>query len=329
MRRRTTAIAMVVGLALLSSGCSLREVQLWFQFNRKQVISRPQARSIGDLVNSKRQPGGCDGNYTGSCVPDNATVVHCRGASGDGPAVTGPLSVTGWDTFELDPDGDHHACVDPVGQFDRFGQQIDGVRISGWAFDPDTDDSIEVDVYIDGVYSHRSPAGFPRPDVAMALPGVTASSGFDEVVGVWNAEPHQYCVFLLNVGPGRSPLLQCKTISAIYPTEAVGADGSSVIALLEGVDRSSDGSIHIRGFQLHRGGAGVSAPTLDSQGGTYRFSAASQDVRPDVNFAYGTDTATGFDVVLPPSEGVAWGTEFCLRYAFNGGVASSCRRVDT
>src|SRR3954468_21118713 len=101
-RRRGASLVAVLALVGVSSGCSLREVQLWFAINRHQAISRDQARNLADLVNSKRAAGGCDGNYSGSCVPDNATQVHCAGTGGDGPSVRGPLTVTGWDSFELD-----------------------------------------------------------------------------------------------------------------------------------------------------------------------------------------------------------------------------------
>jgi hypothetical protein len=52
--------------------------------------------------------GGCDPNYSG-CVPI-ASDVDCAGGSGNGPAYTGPVQVTGVDVYELDSDGDGVAC---------------------------------------------------------------------------------------------------------------------------------------------------------------------------------------------------------------------------
>jgi hypothetical protein len=53
---------------------------------------------------------GCDSNYSGACVPV-ASDVDCDGGSGNGPAyVRGPVSVIGYDIYDLDRDGDGIAC---------------------------------------------------------------------------------------------------------------------------------------------------------------------------------------------------------------------------
>jgi hypothetical protein len=55
-------------------------------------------------------PSGCDSNYSGACVPV-ASDVDCAGGSGNGPAyVQGPVSVVGYDIYDLDRDGDGIAC---------------------------------------------------------------------------------------------------------------------------------------------------------------------------------------------------------------------------
>jgi hypothetical protein len=54
-------------------------------------------------------PSSCDPNYSG-CVPV-ASDVDCAGGSGDGPEyVSGPITVTGSDPYDLDSDGDGVAC---------------------------------------------------------------------------------------------------------------------------------------------------------------------------------------------------------------------------
>lgn len=55
-------------------------------------------------------PGGCDSNYSGPCVPI-ASDVDCAGGSGNGPAyVSGPVYVVGSDIYDLDRDGDGVGC---------------------------------------------------------------------------------------------------------------------------------------------------------------------------------------------------------------------------
>lgn len=54
------------------------------------------------------ETSGCDPNYSG-CVPV-ASDVDCEGGSGDGPAYTGVVTVTGSDVYDLDSDSDGTAC---------------------------------------------------------------------------------------------------------------------------------------------------------------------------------------------------------------------------
>lgn len=54
------------------------------------------------------ETSGCDPNYSG-CVPV-ASDVDCEGGSGDGPAYTGVVTVTGSDIYDLDSDSDGTAC---------------------------------------------------------------------------------------------------------------------------------------------------------------------------------------------------------------------------
>jgi hypothetical protein len=53
-------------------------------------------------------PPNCNPNYS-DCVP-NASDVDCAGGTGDGPAYTGPVRVTGVDVYDLDRDRDGYAC---------------------------------------------------------------------------------------------------------------------------------------------------------------------------------------------------------------------------
>jgi hypothetical protein len=56
------------------------------------------------------QPAGCHANYADACVPV-ASDVDCGGGSGDGPAYfDGVARVVGADVYDLDRDGDGHAC---------------------------------------------------------------------------------------------------------------------------------------------------------------------------------------------------------------------------
>lgn len=332
-RRGVGVVALAMVLVVAASGCSLREVQLWFQFNKHQAISRDQARSLADLVNSKRAPGRCDGNYVGSCVPDNATQVHCAGTDGAGPEVRGPLTVRGWDSFELDADGDRQACVDPVGTLDTFGQEFDGIAVRGWAFDPNTTDPINLDVYDDGVGS-RQLADEERSDLASRFPGVGVQHGFDLFAGADVGETRRVCVFGINVGAGSNTLLQCKTIT-MQDVSEVRANNQTVYGMIEGADQVP-GGIHVRGFFVP---IGASMPVgLFTRDGGEGPGIHLTRLRDDVAVAVGAPTgvAYGFDEVVPATIRLQSGTAnpfsagICLRAGVvYPGTQVACRNLDT
>ena len=53
-------------------------------------------------------PSNCTPGYTPCLAP--ASDYDCAGGSGDGPAFTGLVRVTGSDPYDLDSDGDGVAC---------------------------------------------------------------------------------------------------------------------------------------------------------------------------------------------------------------------------
>jgi len=328
MRSRIGVVLVLCGLLSVSSGCSLRQVQLWVLFNKKKSISTDQARALANLVNSKRAAGVCDPNYTGDCVPTNATSVHCRGEMGAGAALKGPLTVVGWDHFGIDPDRDKLACVDPVGAFDRFGQELAAVAIQGWTFDPSDTGSINADVYIDGA-GQRLIAELPRPDIGTAFPGAGVNHGFDFIASASDDQPHRYCVFGINEGPGRNTLLGCRTIRVRQPGVKTFPAGDAV-GLIEGADRLSNGDLHVRGFAFANEGVIVSL--VFGSGYTRLLSQVPVISRPDAaaGFDLGSDRV-GFDVVIPAKDAFSAAKSICLRASGLGSPTADlmCRDLNT
>jgi hypothetical protein len=318
VRRRIGVLVAVFALVGVASGCSLREVQLWFAINKQQNISRADAKNLADLVNSKKAPGGCDGNYAGTCVPDNATQVHCAGAPGEGPAVRGPFTIAGWDSFELDPDGDKHVCDSPVGSFDVFGQNLGGIRIAGWAFDPNTTDPIDLVVSTNG-FIDQIPADGSRGDLAAALPGVGANHGFDLNGDGWDpGDQVSICVVALNVGTGSNTTLGCKNIVIREIGDQILNEGTpqeiEYLGLIEGAD-VVPGGVRIRGFAFDdANGGAVIFSTFTAQNGTApEPGQAHAVVRDDINtiFSLPSDAASGFDFVMPAAK-VGLSNYICL-----------------
>ncbi len=75
----------------------------------KQAAAEERAAQEAAEAEPEPEPvSDCDPNYS-ECVPI-ASDVDCAGGSGDGPAYTGPVTVTGSDIYDLDSDSDGTAC---------------------------------------------------------------------------------------------------------------------------------------------------------------------------------------------------------------------------
>jgi hypothetical protein len=100
----------------------------------------------------------------------------------------------------------------PIGHVDVVRREPGGVRVAGWALDPDTSAPIAVHVYIDGA-ARAVPASGPRPDIAAAHPGYGPAHGFDAFIAAATGRVSTMCVYAVNVGRGTTnPLLGCHAV---------------------------------------------------------------------------------------------------------------------
>jgi hypothetical protein len=98
----------------------------------------------------------------------------------------------------------------PVGVVDSVTVANGNITVTGWAYDPDTQQPIDVHVYVDS--SGRAfTADLARPDVGAAYPAYGAKHGFSARVPASSGE-HNVCVYAINVGPGENHLLSCRSI---------------------------------------------------------------------------------------------------------------------
>jgi len=302
-RRVVVLVALVVAV---STGCSVTQVQYWFAFKAHRQVSVADARTFADRLNAKL-PAGCDENYSG-CVPNNASVVHCIDAPGEGPAVTGPVTVKAWDHFGLDPDHDKSACPNsPIGVV-AINQRLDGIVVSGWALDRDTSAPITVTVS-DGSNATSVLANGDRADLASSFPGLGTAHGFSAKLAA-GPGVHQICVTGVNQGSGADAQLLCKSITVVAVTNQVitNADSTASLALLEGAEAEPSG-LHVWGFV---NGGGSPKIILPAPNGTQAGADLGQRIplativslsdRPDVRAAYPEVIfPVGFDLVIPGS----------------------------
>lgn len=99
----------------------------------------------------------------------------------------------------------------PFGVVDSVSPSPGGLRVEGWAIDPDTTGPVEIHTYIDGRYAGATIANRDRPDVGNAFPGYGAAHGY---AAAYPAGPgrHTVCTYGINVGEGATGLLECKQI---------------------------------------------------------------------------------------------------------------------
>ncbi|SDO16377.1 hypothetical protein SAMN05216368_11199, partial [Cryobacterium flavum] len=189
----------------------------------------------------------------------------------------------------------------PIGNVEVHEGGVGGIRVGGWAFDGDSQEPIEVHVYVDGT-GYRTTATGSRPDVGAAYPGAGDNRGFNLTATVPSSGNHEVCVYGINVGAGANSLFGCWTIAA---------QGGSPFGVLESVT-SSSGVINAQGWAVDPDTA-ASIPVhvyVDS----VSVNVTASETRSDVGSAYpGFGDQHGFSTTLS----AAPGTHTVCAYAIN------------
>jgi hypothetical protein len=266
---------------------------------------------------------GCNGFRYGQCNQDVACVgpIVCRVVTCtppwqiDGTCTTTPLT---------DNNTRNHTapCVEglPIGNFESVTWQPDtGLRVAGWAADPDTNDPVAIHVYVNGVNTVIGPAARSRPDVAAAYPGFGPNHGFDAVVPAPNGTTATVCVYAINTPAGVNPLLGCRTISV--PTDPFGNIDLAVMAPGRG--------IRVSGWMIDPDTRKAIDAQITIGGQTFPIGPANLS-RPDVGHVYPwAGNLHGFDTTIPWS---TLGTFTVCAYGVNvkrgsGANPIACRSV--
>jgi GH25 family lysozyme M1 (1,4-beta-N-acetylmuramidase) len=100
----------------------------------------------------------------------------------------------------------------PLASLDLASSSNGTIRVAGWAFDPDTQASTWVHVYVNAVGTAFTANG-SRPDVGAAFPVIGDAHGFDVTVPRVGTGPNTACVYAINqTGPGSNVLIGCRTL---------------------------------------------------------------------------------------------------------------------
>lgn len=208
----------------------------------------------------------------------------------------------------------------PGGAVDLVEPRTAGVRVRGWAADPETTVATRVHVYVDGRARGSATADRLRQDVENHHPVLGGYHGYDAVLPAMGGT-QQVCTYAINlVTAGPNTTLGCRQVTV--PSEPLGALDAV------GADRTG---VSVRGWALD---PDTTAPVqvhvyVDGVGRGVLTAASS---RPDVARQYPLHGAAhGYDVRLPVA--LAAGDHQVCTYAVNTGAGSGanpllgCRTV--
>ncbi|WP_334144264.1 hypothetical protein [Rhabdothermincola sp.] len=271
----------------------------------------------GDCNNRK---SGCTMFRYGQCnqhVPCMGPIV-CRVVTCVPPWAIEPSCTT---TLRIDQAtaGHDRPCLHrTVGSLDSAVEVAGGVRVQGWALDFDTQDPVDVHVYVDGRWAGQGLADRSRPDVGAAYPGYGNGHGYDLTVPAAGGGVRNVCVYAINKGAGsENALLGCRQVRLANPFGSL--DGVSV----------GEGTIRLTGWAIDPDTTGpvtVHVYVNDK----YVTEAIANRSRPDVGATYpGYGNQHGFDVTFPFGPGRH---RVCV-YAINVGDGTTnpliaCRTVE-
>jgi hypothetical protein len=163
---------------------------------------------------------GCNLFRYGQCnqhVPCVGPIV-CRVVGCIPPWDIDPTCTTLTMTSESTRSHDSGCLHQPVGSVDSMVRNGGGVRIEGWALDPDVAGPVNVRVDRDGRAVTTIVANRPSPDMAGYYPGHGSAHGFEVTVPAGG----ELCVVALSsTSPGTSTRLNCRRLDGT-PTAGTG-----------------------------------------------------------------------------------------------------------
>ena len=229
-------------------------------------------RSRPDISSQVPGGGGGHGFDVTVAVEANAGIV-CAYAINQDRGTSNPLL------------GCRYVPHNPFGSVDEVSLVPGGgVRVAGWAIDPDGTAPVDVHVYGDGALIGVLRADGKRPDVAALFPDYGPNHGYESVIATG---ARNVCVYVINAGLGDNQLLGCRVVTH----EPFGN--------VEQLSIVPDGGIRVKGWVIDPDSATSINVDVYTDGSLAKRIVANGD-RPDVQAAYpGHGRALGYDVVLP------------------------------
>ncbi|MXS74947.1 hypothetical protein CSIV_05785 [Microbacterium sp. CSI-V] len=203
----------------------------------------------------------------------------------------------------------------PIGSVDAITRVPGGFQVSGWTADPETSNSISVQVRVEGTTRTVTADGY-RADVAAAYPTLGGNHAFSLTVPAAQEGDNTVCVIGINVGQGRDSQLKCDRLAAM---------AGSPFGNLEGVTAQA-GAVAVGGWAIDPDTTQPIAVHVYVDGvGTALLADSS---RTDVAGAYPAYGAKhGFGAVLPAAPGARTVCAYGINTGLGGNVQLGCRTV--
>ena len=211
----------------------------------------------------------------------------------------------------------------PIGAMDGATAVTGGIRVSGWAIDPDTADPSTVHVYV-GDVGKAVQAKLSRPDIGRLYPAYGSTHGFEETIAAAPGS-HSVCVYGMNTGLGSTTVLKCSTVVVPGAQPTMTESGRVPIGSLDAVSTGTN-SLKLSGWALDPDTASPIAVHVyvDSAGVAY---TANRD-RPDIGAAYpGYGSAHGFAETIAASTGSHRVCVYGINTGPGGHTLISCKDV--
>lgn len=212
----------------------------------------------------------------------------------------------------------------PIGGFESITRLSNAeARVSGWALDPNEDDLLDVQVFVNNRMVTVGQTGTARNDINERYKGYQVAAGYDLTVPLEaNAPRNNVCVWAMNKGRGAgNTLLGCRAVENV---------GGNPVGNLEVARQDGPGNLRITGWAHD---PDTSAPinvrvTVNRWG---KGTVAADGERPDVKQAFSTaGDSHGFNATV--STRSAGPHNVCV-YAMNTGIGTTdtllgCRTVN-
>lgn len=188
---------------------------------------------------------------------------------------------------------------DPFGSLDLVQPQVGGIRVAGWAIDPDAGTAaIWVHVYVDGAFQQAVLANGYRSDLASTYPAYGGYHAFDAVIPYHWGGTHSVTVYAINTGTGANQTVGSQTAMVNYDYTVQGqvqgdftGDGKKDVAVFYDYTGGQSKLIELIGT-----GAGFNNPAVvwDSGPGNWDWSHTKPMVA-DFNGDGKSDIAVFYD----------------------------------